>query len=453
MTSPLLSDLTSSTATPIPTTAKAGESAGRSSGAPKASPIRFVPPEPENLEQTGLTEHDLQVLALKLLLKRGTLSGRQIADSMQLPRPLVQETLEKLRAELLISIKGAAGLEDYIFQLTEAGFERARREAKICTYADAAPVPLEVYIDSVQRQSLQQSSLSLEQLRKTLHHLQLNEGLLSSLGQAINDGRGLFLYGSPGNGKTSLSELVVSAFGEYLWIPRTINIDGELVRVYDPRCHESMELPQLEEMRFDRRWILVRRPTIMVGGELTMQQLDLQFNPQTGLSEAPVQLRANGGALVVDDFGRQRMPTSELLNRLIVPMEKHHDYLSLSSGRQVSVPFDMLLVFSTNLEPRDLVDEAFLRRIPYKIEVSDPSRQEFIELFLTLARQLGCKCEAATVEQLLTEHYLPHERPLRFCHPRDLLRQICNYCNFHESPLEANRQTMGIAVRNYFAGL
>ncbi len=418
-----------------------------------ASPIKFVPAEPQTFKETGLEESDLQTLILKLLVNRTTMSGRALSEQVQLPRPLVAEALEQLRAELLISIKGSVGLEDYLYQLTEAGHDRARRLLKQCTYTGVAPVPLESYIDAMEKQSLQNSSLSFEDLQNTFKDLRLHPTLVSQLGQAINDGRGLFLYGPPGNGKTSVSELVVSSFGEFVWIPHTITIDGELVRLYDPRSHEAVEVEELQQLKYDRRWILIHRPTIVVGGELTMEQLDLQFNDMTGICEAPVQMRANCGALVIDDFGRQRMPTSELLNRLIVPMEKHHDYLNLSSGRQLAVPFDMLLVFSTNLEPSDLVDEAFLRRIPYKIEVGSPSEAEFASLFVELASKQGCKCDEQAVAYLLETHYRKANRPLRYCHPRDLLRQIRNFCEFHSRPLEVSRETVDIAICNYFAGL
>jgi len=419
----------------------------------KNSPIKFVPTEPQSLEETGLEANDLQALVLKLLVNRATMTGRALSDSVQVPRPLIAEVLEDLRAELLISIKGSAGLDDYHYQLTEAGHDRARRLLKQCTYAGVAPVPLETYIDAMHRQSLQHSRLSFENLKTGLGDLRLVPTLVSQLGQAINDGRGLFLYGPPGNGKTSVSEKVVSAFGEFVWIPYTITIDGELIRLYDPRSHHAVEADELKQISFDRRWILIHRPTIVVGGELSMQQLDLQPNDMTGICEAPIQMRANCGALVIDDFGRQRMPTTELLNRLIVPMEKHHDYMNLSSGRQVAVPFDMLLVFSTNLEPSDLVDEAFLRRIPYKIEVSSPNEAEFASLFIELAATQGCQCDAVAIDYLLDTHYQKIDRPLRYCHPRDLLRQIRNYCEFHGKPLEVSRETLDVAVRNYFAGL
>ena len=414
---------------------------------------RFVPIEPKQFEELGINRDSLEALILKNLLYRGNVAGRDIADSLHLPRPIVVEALETLRAELLITIKSSAGIEDYVFQLTEAGHERANRLTQRCTYTGVAPVPLEDYIGAMQRQSLRQSKLSFDSLRQTFDELRLSDSLLSQLGQAVNDGRGLFLYGPPGNGKTSVSELVVGAFGEFLWIPHTITIDGELVRLYDPRSHQAVESAELESANYDRRWILIHRPTIIVGGELTMEQLDLQFNDQTGICEAPVQLRANGGALVIDDFGRQRMPTSELLNRMIVPMEKHHDYINLPSGRQVTVPFDMLTVFSTNLKPQDLVDEAFLRRIPYKIEVQGPSQAEFTELFLELAQQNGLSCEPTAIEHLLEQHYKPVERPLRYCHPRDLIRQIRNYCEFHGQAPAVNEKTVSEAVRNYFSQL
>ena len=217
--------------------------------------------------------------------------------------------------------------------------------------------------------------------------------MLRRLGPAINSGRGLFLFGPPGNGKTSIAERVTKAFGQFIWIPRAIGIDGEIIRLFDPNAHELAPLPAssglLDECKIDKRWVRIRRPTIVVGGELTMDNLEVTLNTSTGISEAPVQLKSNCGTLVIDDFGRQRMSTDELLNRWIVPLEKRHDYLNLANGKKIQVPFDQLVIFSTNLEPKDLVDDAFLRRIPYKIEVIDPTEEEFRDLFKMMAPQLG----------------------------------------------------------------
>jgi hypothetical protein len=420
---------------------------------PRPSRKHFVPQEPHTLVEAGLTDGDVERLVLKLLLFRGTSTGRGVADHLKLPRPMVTEGLERLRTELLVAIKGSAGIDDYAYHLTEAGMDRASRLAKQNSYAGVAPVRFEDYAKAVAEQSLTKSRITLDKVRNTFRDFRLSSTLVSQLGQALSDGRGLFLYGPPGNGKTSISELAVEAFGETVWIPYTINIDGELVRLFDPRSHRPVDNAQLEGVPHDRRWVLIHRPTIVVGGELSIGQFDLQPNPATGICEAPVQLRANGGALVIDDFGRQRVPTAEILNRLIVPMEKQQDYLSLPSGRQVAAPFDLLLVFSTNLEPKELVDEAFLRRIPYKIEVHGPEEREFIDLFTELANKTGCTCDGDAIMRLIEHHYRAVHRPLRYCHPRDLLRQVKNFCEFHGRPLSVTRETLEVAVTNYFAGL
>ncbi|MCI0738179.1 MAG: ATP-binding protein, partial [Gemmataceae bacterium] len=248
---------------------------------------------------------------------------------------------------------------------------------------------------------------------------------------------------------------ITKSFGEYIWIPRAIGVDGEILRLFDPSNHEAApELPStglLDQRHIDKRWIRVRRPTIVVGGELTMNSLEVAFNRVTGISESPLQLKSNCGTLVIDDFGRQRMSTDELLNRWIVPLEKRYDYLNLSNGKKIQVPFDQLIVFSTNLEPKDLVDEAFLRRIPYKIEVIDPTEEEFRELFRLMASKLNVAFDEDALDYLLDTHYRKAERHLRYCHPRDLLLQVRNYCRYQNVQPEMTNELLDFAVENYFA--
>ncbi len=281
--------------------------------------------------------------------------------------------------------------------------------------------------------------------------------MLRRLGPAINSGRGLFLFGAAGNGKTSIAERVTKAFGQYIWIPRAIGIDGEIIRLFDPNAHEEVPLAAesglLNDSQIDKRWVRIRRPTIVVGGELTMDNLEVTLNTSTGISEAPVQLKSNCGTLVIDDFGRQRMSTDELLNRWIVPLEKRYDYLNLANGKKIQVPFDQLMIFSTNLEPKDLVDDAFLRRIPYKIEVTDPTEEEFRELFKMMAPKLGFEYNEEAVSYVIDKHYRAIGRHLRCCQPRDLLMQVRNMCLYENVAMELTADAMDFAVDNYFAVL
>jgi predicted ATPase with chaperone activity len=279
--------------------------------------------------------------------------------------------------------------------------------------------------------------------------------MLRKLGPAVNSGRGLFLFGAPGNGKTSLAERITKAFGQSIWIPRALGIDGEIMRLFDPTNHEEMPLAKEEGLlqmhKIDQRWIRIRRPTIVVGGELTMENLEVTLNTATGISEAPVQLKSNCGTLLIDDFGRQKMRVDELLNRWIVPLEKRYDFLNLPSGKKIQVPFDQLIVFSTNLEPKKLCDDAFLRRIPYKVEVMDPSEPEFRELFKIMCPLVGVEYNEDALSHLIATHYTAKNRPFRCCQPRDLLMQVRNLCRFEQREAKMSRGDMDFAVDNYFA--
>ena len=245
-----------------------------------------------------------------------------------------------------------------------------------CSYFGSVPVNFKDYVSSVEAQTINNHNPSQEDLKRAFSDLLIDPKLMVKLGPAVNSGKGMFLFGYPGNGKTSIAERITAAFGPYAWIPRALSMDRDIVRLFDPMSHEEVPMENDETLlastSYDKRWVRIKRPTIVVGGELTMEHLEIQYNPQTGISEAPVQMKSNTGLLLIDDFGRQRMSVDELLNRWIVPLEKRYDFLNTSNGKKILVPFDQLVVFSTNLEPKDLVDDAFLRRIPYKIEVENP---------------------------------------------------------------------------------
>lgn len=417
----------------------------------------FVPLEPNSYVAAGLSESDVEGLIFKLLLGRGDTAGRAIADHIRLPFVLVDETLQRLKNDQLLVYRGSAPMNDYVYQLPDIGRERARRLSEHCSYFGAAPVALSDYLASVKAQSLGAQHPTVDDLKRAFSDLLINERMLERLGPAINSGRGLFLFGAPGNGKTSIAERVTSAFGECIWLPRAIIIDGEILRLFDPMCHEEVPIDNgsglLSQSRVDKRWVKIKRPTIVVGGELTMDALEVVFNTSTGISEAPLQLKSNCGTLVIDDFGRQRMTTDELLNRWIVPLEKRYDFLNLANGKKIQVPFDQLIIFSTNLEPKDLVDEAFLRRIPYKIEVVDPNEREFRELFKIMCPKMGFEYDDAAVDHLLIHHYLEVERPFRNCQPRDLLMQVRNHCHYQGRELVLTPESFDFAAENYFSVL
>lgn len=428
------------------------------SSRPELPSAEFLPKEPATLEETGLSPLDIEALVLKVLLMGGPTVGRRIAEQVRLPFGLIADQLRALKAQLLINYSNQATMGDFEYDLTDDGQKRAQWHAARCTYCGAAPVPLAEYVAGVAKQSLSKLKPKLPELCSAFSDLLLGIETLRQIGQAVHFGKGLFLYGQPGNGKTSIAERIVRAVSQHVWIPRTITVTGEIIRLFDPANHEEVPLtsPQgklLDVLQFDRRWVRIRRPVIMVGGELRLEQLEITNNQATGIIESSVQLKSNCGVLVVDDFGRQRCSVAELLNRWIIPLEKGFDYLILPSGRQIQVPFDQLVVFSTNLPPQKLVDEAFLRRIPYKIEVSDPGLREFRDLMRLWCGKLAIEYNEAAVDYVLKKHFAEARRPLRYCQPRDLVQQVKSFCEFQDLPLALSCEALDAAVKNYFAGL
>lgn len=413
----------------------------------------FRPAEPTILADTGLSDSLIDSLVCKYLQAAGTTSGRNIAEQLGLPLGLVEPELHKLRNRQFATHTGSAPLNDYYYTLTDQGRQRAQTYLDACGYIGPAPVPLADYVLSVEAQTIRAETPKRGQLEEAFDDITVDDTVFDELGPAINSGAGMFLYGAPGNGKTTLAERITRCFGQNIWLPRTIIEDGQLIKLYDPAYHKAVEDSPgsfLKQNDYDRRWIKIRRPTVVAGGELTMDSLEIRHDPRANVSEAPLQLKSNCGSLLIDDFGRQRMPPGDLLNRWIVPLEKRYDFLTLASGKKIQVPFEQLILFSTNLDPESLVDEAFLRRIPYKINIVDPSDEEFHRLFEFYAPKLGFRYSAEAVDYLIETHYRIPGRGLRRCHPRDLLAQIRSHCVYHDLPLEMLPPYFDRVVQSYF---
>lgn len=416
----------------------------------------FVPHAPETLAEAGVDPGTVESLILKYLAGVGSAQGARIAEELCLPTQSVIEYLSHLKNQQIVVYVGTCHLDDFRYTLTDAGHERARRFMLESLYVGPAPVPVDAYIESVRAQTITHLTARHEDLRRAFDDLLISQEMFDILGPAINSGRGMFLYGCAGNGKSSIAERITRCFGDEIYIPRCLTIDGMILKLFDQANHEEIHRKRdllFKKDRLDERWVKIRRPTLVVGGELTMEVLEVQYNPTSKTCEAPVQLKSNCGTLVIDDFGRQRMKPIELLNRWIVPLEKRIDYLNMPNGKKIQVPFDQLIIFATNLEPKDLCDDAFLRRIPYKINISDPDEAAFRRLFDMFGPKMGFDMNAgalAAIDYLLEVHYRKKNRPFRCCQPRDLLLQIRNRCLYLGTPLAITPELFDYATSVYF---
>jgi predicted ATPase with chaperone activity len=426
----------------------------------------FTPPILQKVEDTGLSTLWLQDLTLKILYFQGYLTGFKIAEEMALPfTGIVDQLLENLKRDKFVEVKTSQmGLGEgaYLYAITGAGSDRAREAMERSQYAGPAPVPIQEYNESVLRQAQGRPTVSNRMMHQGLAHLVLPESTFERIGPAVNSGTSIFMYGPPGNGKTSVARAIGNMIlHESMYIPYAIYIDGQVIKLYDSVNHQlSTEDPSQSNAsagrmngRRDLRWIRIRRPFIVTGGELTLAGLDLVFDDVHKYYEAPFQIKANGGILLIDDFGRQLVRPRDLLNRWIVPLENRIDFMTLHTGRKIEIPFDVLVVFSTNLPPRDLVDEAFLRRLRHKIEVGDPNFDEYREIFTRVASAKGVQYNDEGLAYLLQEWYIKRARKLRGSHPRDLCDQILDIARYLSVEPTMSHDLIDRAASAYFVEL
>jgi predicted ATPase with chaperone activity len=420
-----------------------------------------IPPIPEKLADTGLSADAVRDLLLKVLYVQGSRSGQYLADFLRLPFPLVDEELLTLQHRRFIEVRGTTAPHrgSYLFDLGDEGRNRAREALEASQYVGPVPVPLSQYSSWIHAQSIRLAHVTQETLRAGFSHLVLNQSIFDILGPAVNSSKSIFLYGHPGNGKTAIAEAISQMLGGVLYLPYAVDVDGQVILVYDPVHHEEIETHEevvgIESLwrsgpSYDRRYARIKRPVVLTGGELTLEQLDLRYDPFTKLYQAPFQVKANGGVLIVDDFGRQRVPPRDLLNRWIVPLEKRIDYLTLHTGGKFPVPFDCLLIFATNLDPAELVEEAFLRRIHYKIPVVDPTRAQYEEIFRGQCRSEGLSYNPDAVAYIYAEFYDKHDIPARGCHPRDLIAHVGDIAKYREITPQLTPELVDAACRSYF---
>lgn len=414
----------------------------------------YTPPEPEALETLDVNPTTVEGIVLRLLHINTTMRAHQIADAVCLPFfNVVEPILNSLREMRYVEItKGEMAAVSYHYTITDAGRARALQYFEMTSYVGPAPVSIESYAKAVKAQSLSNITVNAQRLREAFQGLVFDDAILEQIGPAVNSGRSIFLYGPPGNGKTSICERIVQSFGGAIFIPTCVEVAGQIIRIFDEYNHQSV--PPGGDMRLDakhdKRFRLIKRPIIIVGGELTMESLDLVWNAESKFYEAPFQMKANGGAFMIDDFGRQRVEPKVLLNRWIVPLEKRIDYLTLHTGTKIEIPFDELIVFSTNLNPRDLVDEAFLRRIRYKIPIKDPTPEQFKQIWKLVSTARAVPYSDEVVDYFIKKHLLPFKRPLRGCLPRDVIDHIVDSCRFRQTEIMVTPQMIDDAAKAYF---
>jgi predicted ATPase with chaperone activity len=411
---------------------------------PPADPLRPAPPA--TVEDSGLDFGFLADLALKTAYADTSCTTSRAAERLALPLPMVDLLLQHLYRERLIEIRETITAQNRRYAMLDRGWERVRRLLDLNAYIGAAPVSLDAYTAMVRRQEEQRAAVTPDAVRAACADLVLPDSTLHVLGVAANSRRSLFITGAPGNGKTSIARGLHQALGGEIWIPRALEVDGHIINIFDSHNHASVDPPPAP---YDQRWIKVRRPLVVVGGELTIESMDLSYDPTVKFYEAPFQVKSNGGTLLIDDFGRQRVQPRDLFNRWIIPLQNRVDYLTLHTGKKIQVPFEQLLIFASNLDAADFAEEAFLRRLGYRLAADSPSAETYERIFRRYVETQGLQYDPRHLDALLAR-YAREQRELRSCQPRDLIDRCADICRYENRPLSLSKELLERAWGYYF---
>jgi hypothetical protein len=429
--------------------------------APRSRGSSYAPIPPKSVSETGLSVPFLFDMVLRAIYNRGRFTGTDLANELKLNYSVLAPLLPMMRKQTLIDIVGQKGQGDasFEYEIKPPKGSLALQDALDKTsYSGPCPVPFDDYVESVAAQTIRNLVVTRRSIQKAFQDLVITPEVFNEIGPAINSAASIFLFGYPGNGKTSIAERITRLMGDDIFVPHAVEANSQIIKVYDPIVHQKVEGPRdeavesmfLKEVSWDERYVRVKRPTIVTGGELTMPMLDLRYNTTGKFYEAPLQMKANGGIMMIDDFGRQQVRAMDLLNRWIVPLEKRYDYLTTVTGIKIEMPFDELLIFSTNLDPTQLADEAFLRRIKFKIEVRDPSEHQWRQIWRLVCKHRGVEYDEDGIDYLAEKWYKPTNRPFRMCHPRDILDQMISIAKYNMEKVSFTPDLIDAGCETYF---